>query len=163
MHLVESFAALRDLVGYVTSVAGRAPDRGFLLERYYDNDMTRWASVTVLGGEAVCAYRKRPEKVTAMAPGRFKVFDAGAQGGAVEPAEIDDAQRELAVDAAQVLGCAIIGFDMIATEDGPMIVDENTSPGNYPEVYAAFGCDPVEAFTAVALSALPTSPVVADR
>lgn len=154
VHLVESFSALRDLVGYIMSVAGKSPDRGFLLERYHTNDMNRWVSITVLGGEIMYGYRKKSSKIVQIGDGRFKVFDEGEKGGEVTNGEIDAVQREMALKAAAQLDCPIIGFDMIWTDEGPLIVDENTSPGNYPDLYAEVGKDPAKEFARVILNTL---------
>ena len=155
VHLIESYSALRDLVGYIMSVAGSAPDRGFLLERYFPNDMDRWVSITVIGGEIMYGYRKKSSKIVQIGEGRFKVFDEGEKGGEVTLGEMDAGQKALALQAAAQLDCPIIGFDMIWTEKGPLIVDENTSPGNYPDLYAEVGKDPAAEFARTILSVLP--------
>ncbi len=153
VHLVETFAALRDIVGYVASVSGCVADQGFLLERYYPNDVSRWISVTVLGGRVMYGYRKQRTKLVELAPGHFKVFDAGEVGGDVEWADVPEAAADVALRAARALDVPIVGFDMIATARGLIVVDENTSPGNYAELYAAAGLDPAREFCRTILGA----------
>ncbi|MFI6689910.1 hypothetical protein [Streptomyces sp. NPDC050485] len=48
---------------------------------------------------------------------------------------------ELALQAQKALGAQIIGFDMILHQGMPIIVDENTFPGFYPELFDAAGKD----------------------
>lgn len=141
--LIDHPSRLRDLIGYLASVA---PERepGFFLERYYDNDVTRWTSVTVIDGEVMYGYRKRGTKLFDLGDGRVKVLDEHERGGDVDFVPVSEEQAELALRAASVLGLGLIGFDMIHTPHGPIIVDENTSPGNYAELYAQTGIDPAE-------------------
>lgn len=154
VHLVENYTALRDLVGYIMSVTGASPDNGFLLERYCNNDMNKWVSVTVIGGEVMYGYRKRSSKVVPIGDGKFKVLDVNEKGGEVDYVDPSPEQREIALKAAKALDCPIIGFDMIWTEEGPVVVDENTSPGNYPDLYAKAGKVPAEEFARVILSSI---------
>ena len=144
--LVEDPAMLRDLIGYIRATSGDSPDGGFLLERYHDNDLERWCSVTMLGGEPMYGYRKRQAKIAQMGAGKHKIFDADERGGEVDLAVVEAAHKEQCARAERALGCPIIGFDMIWTEKGPLVVDENTSPGNYLELYDEVGIDPAEAF-----------------
>jgi glutathione synthase/RimK-type ligase-like ATP-grasp enzyme len=116
-----------------------------LLERYYDNDISRWASATVLGGEVMYGYRKKASRRVSLPGGREKIYDPDEAGGAVEPAELTPSHIALAESAAEVLGCPLIGFDMIWVDGAPLIIDENTSPGNYPALYASVGIDPAAA------------------
>ena len=152
VHLVEDYAALRDLVGYIRSVTGGSPDKGYLLERYLDNDMDQWVSITVIGGEVMYGYRKRKSKVVAIGNGKFKVYDVNEKGGEVDYVDPSPAQRKIALQAAKALDCPIIGFDMIGTSNGPVIVDENTSPGNYSDIYQLAGKDPAREFSRTILS-----------
>lgn len=137
--LVRDAGQLRDLVGYIHGTVGGAPDGGFFLERYHDNDLERWASATVLGDEVMYGYRKRAIKTASLGDGRRKVFDADEQGGAADRCDLTEEHKRQALLAAKALGCPIIGFDMIWTDAGPLVVDENTSPGNYPALYEEAG------------------------
>ena len=144
--LVDDSASLRDLIGYVRATTQRSPDGGYFLERYLDNDLDEWVSATMIGGEIMYGYKKRASKHAAMRQGRYKIFDADERGGEVDEHALSAAHVEQAARASQALGCPIIGFDMIFTAQGPVIVDENTSPGNYPELYAQVGREPAAAF-----------------
>lgn len=152
--LIDSVERLRDIVGYVASIAERNPDHGFFLERYLDNDPERWASITMINGEVALAYRKVNAKFHDLGGGKFKVHDIDEVGGGVVKADIGPEhiwQAKLAYDA---LGLGLIGFDMIWTEDGPYIVDENTAPGNYIDLYAQDGIEPGLLFAEWALEGL---------
>lgn len=51
------------------------------------------------------------------------------RGGVAEPVELDDEYRETAVRAAQILGLRVAGVDMLEGNDGPQIMEVNSSPG----------------------------------
>ncbi|RMG60718.1 MAG: hypothetical protein D6722_20565 [Bacteroidetes bacterium] len=139
--LIDSAASLRDVIGYVRSTAGHAPDHGFFLERYYENDPAHWASITMINGEIAYGYRKTSARFHDFGQGRLKVQDLEQKGGGVVLADLTSRHKEMAHQAFEAMGLGLIGFDMIMTPQGPIVVDENTSPGNYPELYAQVGKD----------------------
>ncbi len=51
------------------------------------------------------------------------------RGGKAEKVTLDPAYLETAVRAAQILGLGIAGVDMLESDDGPMIMEVNSSPG----------------------------------
>ena len=51
------------------------------------------------------------------------------RGGNVEAVELDDAYKETAVRAAQIMGLKVAGVDMLESASGPMILEINSSPG----------------------------------
>lgn len=51
------------------------------------------------------------------------------RGGRTEPVELNDAFRETAVRAAQIMGLRVAGVDMLEAADGPRIMEVNSSPG----------------------------------
>ncbi|MCH0540085.1 hypothetical protein I3F58_11000 [Streptomyces sp. MUM 203J] len=137
--LVDDFATLRDAVGYLTATAPCVPDETLLLERFYENDPADWTSVTVVGGAVMYGYRKRAARWATMRGGATKVYDPAGAGGEVDLCPVSPAQEELALRAQKALGAEIVGFDMILHEGEPIIVDENTTPGLYPELFDAVG------------------------
>ena len=139
--LIDNVQRLRDVVGYVRSTAAHSPDQGFFLERYYDNDPARWTSVTTIDKQVVYGYRKLATKFQDLGGGKSKVEDVGEKGGGVELANLLPIHIEQAERAAEALDLGLIGFDMIWTAQGPIIVDENTSPGNYSDLYKQVGKD----------------------
>ncbi|MFT4976017.1 MAG: ribosomal protein S6--L-glutamate ligase [Myxococcota bacterium] len=143
--LIEHGSTLRDIAGYLRSTTGHSPDGGLLLERYYDNDISQWSSITVLGGAVMYGYRKLASRQVSLPGGRQKVYDPDEKGGSVVTAVLTEEHTRLAQEAAAVLACPIIGFDMIWVDGHPLIIDENTSPGNYPALYEEAGIDPADA------------------
>lgn len=141
--LIEHAGQLRDIVDYVGAAAGPG---AFYLERYLDNDLSRWVSVLLIGGEIVYAYRKLASKHAELLPGRSKILDQDERGGEVELAPLTTEQIALARAADRALGCGLIGFDMVWTEEGPVIIDENTSPGHYPALFRQAGVAAAEAW-----------------
>ncbi len=51
------------------------------------------------------------------------------RGGLTESVELDDAYKATAVRSAQILGLRVAGVDMLEGEDGPQIMEVNSSPG----------------------------------
>lgn len=144
---INSEAALRDAVGYVWSVSGKSPDQGFFLERYYENDPHKWASLTMINGEVVQGYRKKMSKFHDFGGGMLKVEDIDEKGGEAVLADLSPEHYKQAQMAYEALGLGLVGFDMIMTQEGPMVIDENTSPGNYMELYQEEGKDPAKLFS----------------
>ena len=144
--LIDSPERLRDVIGYIRSTAERSPDQGFFMERYYDNDPLRWASLTMINHQLANGYRKAGEKFHDFGGGRLKVEDINEVGGGVVLADLTPEHLEQAHMASEAMGLGLIGFDMIWTAEGPIIIDENTSPGNYAELYAQVGKDPAKLF-----------------
>ncbi len=51
------------------------------------------------------------------------------RGGRAEAIELDEAQTRAAVRAAQIMGLRVAGVDMLESEEGPQIMEVNSSPG----------------------------------
>ena len=51
------------------------------------------------------------------------------RGGLTERVNLDEAYRQTAVRAAQIIGLRIAGVDMLEGKDGPQIMEVNSSPG----------------------------------
>ena len=49
--------------------------------------------------------------------------------GTVEPVEIDDDFRRVALEAAKVMGLNIAGVDLLESHHGPLVLEVNSSPG----------------------------------
>ncbi len=144
--LINSFAALRDITDYIDSTTRTTPDKAYLLERYYENKLEEWVSVTLINGEIMYGYRKRENKLADMGNGTTKVYDANEIGGEVDSCEVPQVCREEALRAYKAIGVEVIGFDMIFHNGKPVIVDENTFPGYYEEIFKEAGRDPAEEF-----------------
>jgi ribosomal protein S6--L-glutamate ligase len=51
------------------------------------------------------------------------------RGGSVERVELDDDYARTAVRAAQIMGLKVAGVDMLESDEGPMVMEVNSSPG----------------------------------
>ena len=51
------------------------------------------------------------------------------RGGQTEAIQLSDAQRDMAIRAAQIMGLRVAGVDMLEGHDGPQIIEVNSSPG----------------------------------
>ncbi|MCB1679272.1 MAG: 30S ribosomal protein S6--L-glutamate ligase [Halioglobus sp.] len=51
------------------------------------------------------------------------------RGGIAEPVELSEQYRETAVRCTQIMGLRVAGVDMLEGEDGPQVMEVNSSPG----------------------------------
>nr|WP_242521887.1 RimK family alpha-L-glutamate ligase [Microbacterium esteraromaticum] len=51
------------------------------------------------------------------------------RGGRVEPVTLDPAYEQTAVRSAQIMGLRVAGVDMLESDDGPLVMEVNSSPG----------------------------------
>ena len=51
------------------------------------------------------------------------------RGGSVERVEVDPEYERVAVRAAQIMGLKVAGVDMLESNDGPLVMEVNSSPG----------------------------------
>ncbi len=51
------------------------------------------------------------------------------RGGRTEALELDEAYSKVAVQAAQIMGLRVAGVDMLESDDGPLVMEVNSSPG----------------------------------
>ena len=51
------------------------------------------------------------------------------RGGRVEPVTLDPVYEQTAVRSAQIMGLRVAGVDMLEGEDGPLVMEVNSSPG----------------------------------
>jgi glutathione synthase/RimK-type ligase-like ATP-grasp enzyme len=160
--LVEDFGTLRDLSGYLESTAGGAPDKAYLLERFYDNEPETWVGTTLINGAIMYGYRKRPGQWTEMGSGAAKVYDGLEVGGQVDLCDLSPAHVAEALRAQEALGLEFVGFDMVLHEGRPIIVDENTLPGLYRELFDAVGKDLGTELAHLVEASLPLGQFVAD-
>ena len=139
--LIDDFATLRDVAGFVDTQLAGAGDKTLLLERFYEHDRSGWISTTLIAGSLMYGYRKRESRWATFDGRAGKVFDAGGIGGEVDFCEVPPALADLARKAQSAVGAEIIGFDMLLQDDGAVIVDENTYPGLYPDLFQTAGKD----------------------
>ena len=62
------------------------------------------------------------------------------RGGTTEVVELDEEYQWVAVQSAQIMGLKVAGVDMLESDDGPMVMEVNSSPG-LEGIEAASGLD----------------------
>ncbi|HHE45912.1 MAG TPA: hypothetical protein ENL05_00990 [Candidatus Moranbacteria bacterium] len=126
---------LEDLFSSVELLLSFLPNKNqsILLEKYYENDPTRWISVVVMGNKVLFGYQKTLSKNSS-----WKIYDPDKKDGRGENSQyINPPQKlkDLALKAKQIIGKDIIGFDFIYTKEGYKIIDENGRPGLYQQCW----------------------------
>ncbi|WP_030484117.1 RimK family alpha-L-glutamate ligase [Nocardioides aequoreus] len=92
-----------------------------LIQRFVSESRGRDIRALVVGDRVVAAMRR-------VAKGdefRSNVH----RGGSVEPVTLDPAFEEAAVRSAQIMGLRVAGVDMLEGNDGPLVMEVNSSPG----------------------------------
>ena len=96
-------------------------NQNVLIQRFVAESRGKDIRALVVGDRVVAAMRR-----TAMGDEfRSNVH----RGGATEPVPIDPAFEEAAVRSAQIMGLKVAGVDMLEGEDGPLVMEVNSSPG----------------------------------
>lgn len=144
--LLSSFESLRDTVEYINATNKFANTEGHYIERFYDNNATDWVSVTIIDGKIMYGYRKNLDRFSSLGGRRYKVYSKDEVGGGVSICKLTLQHKRLALKAYKALGLEIIGFDMVLHNNKPIIVDVNTFPGMYPELFALQSIDPSKVF-----------------
>jgi ribosomal protein S6--L-glutamate ligase len=92
-----------------------------LIQRFVKESKGRDIRALVVGDRVVAAMRR-------VAQGdefRSNVH----RGGSVEPVTLDPAYERVAVRSAQIMGLRVAGVDMLEGNDGPLVMEVNSSPG----------------------------------
>ena len=92
-----------------------------LIQRFVKESKGRDIRALVVGDRVVAAMRR-------VAQGdefRSNVH----RGGSVEPVALDEEYERTAVQAAQIMGLRVAGVDMLEGNDGPLVMEVNSSPG----------------------------------
>lgn len=138
--LVDDFATLRDLAGYLDRTLAASTEGTFFLERFCPNGgPADWIGTTLVGGTLMYGYRKRGHRFARLPADAWKVYDPEGAGGGVDVCDVPPEHARLARLAQQALDLPLVGFDLILSEGRPVIVDENTFPGLYPDLFTAAG------------------------
>jgi ribosomal protein S6--L-glutamate ligase len=75
----------------------------------------------VIGGRVVAAMKRQG------AEGEFR--SNLHRGGSAEVVKLTKAERETAINAAKVMGLSFCGVDLLRSQNGPMVMEVNSSPG----------------------------------
>lgn len=110
--------------------------QNFLLQRYIKEASGSDLRALVVGDRVIAAMRRK---------GKDGEFRANIhRGGKGESVELSDEYRELAVRAAQTAGLEVAGVDMLETDNGPVLLEFNSSPG-FNGIEKASGVDVADA------------------
>ncbi len=92
-----------------------------LIQRFVAESKGRDIRALVVGDRVVAAMRRRAQG---------EEFRSNVhRGGTVEPVKLDPAYEEVAVRCAQIMGLRVAGVDLLEGNDGPLVMEVNSSPG----------------------------------
>ncbi|WP_053387880.1 RimK family alpha-L-glutamate ligase [Leucobacter japonicus] len=92
-----------------------------LIQRFVSESRGRDVRALVVGDRVVAAMRR----TAAGDEFRSNVH----RGGTVEAVQLDAAYEQTAVRAAQIMGLRVAGVDMLEGDEGPLVMEVNSSPG----------------------------------
>jgi len=101
--------------------AFRGVEANFLVQEFVEEAGGADIRVFVIGNKIAGAMKRQAAK------GEFR--SNLHRGGTASPAKLSAAERDIARDAAKVLGLQVAGVDLLQTQDGPKVLEVNSSPG----------------------------------
>lgn len=123
-----------------------------LLQRYIAESSGRDLRLFVVGTRVVAAMERESQ------PGEFRSnLHRGGTGKGVRP---DEMMQTVALQAARCLGLGIAGVDLLLSDDGPLVLEVNSSPG-LEGIEAATGRDVARDIVKY-LERLPSAALVTD-
>jgi ribosomal protein S6--L-glutamate ligase len=99
----------------------QSTNQNVLVQKFVSESRGRDVRAFVVGDQVVAAMRR----VAVGSEFRSNVH----RGGSTEPVELSDDAKHLAVRAAQIMGLRIAGVDMLEANEGPQVMEVNSSPG----------------------------------
>lgn len=96
-------------------------DADCLVQQYVQESRGHDVRVIIVGGKVVAAMHRHAEK------GEFR--SNLHRGGTSTPARLSAREAEVALAAAQCVGLHTAGVDLLVTEQGPLVIEVNSSPG----------------------------------
>jgi ribosomal protein S6--L-glutamate ligase len=103
-----------------------------LIQRFVSESRGRDLRAFVVGGRVVAAMRRRAQGDEF----RSNIH----RGGKAESVQLEPDYARTAVRAAQIMGLRVAGVDMLETQEGPQVMEVNSSPG-LQGIEAATGVD----------------------
>ena len=92
-----------------------------LIQRFVKESRGRDVRALVVGDRVVAAMRRTA---------KGDEFRSNVhRGGSVEKVEVDAEYERVAVRAAQIMGLKVAGVDLLESDEGPLIMEVNSSPG----------------------------------
>src|SRR5690606_4363434 len=101
--------------------AFRQMDANFIVQEYIKESAGSDVRAFVVGGKVVAAMRRTG------APGDFR--SNLHRGGSAEAVKLTPKERSTAVRAAKTMGLNVAGVDILQSEEGPLVLEVNSSPG----------------------------------
>ncbi len=92
-----------------------------LIQRFIAESRGRDVRALVVGDRVVAAMRRTAQE------GEFR--SNVHRGGSTEQVELSEDYNRVAVQAAQIMGLRVAGVDMLESDDGPLVMEVNSSPG----------------------------------
>ncbi|MFP3882381.1 MAG: 30S ribosomal protein S6--L-glutamate ligase [Actinomycetota bacterium] len=114
--LAETKKAAESVIG-----AFRQLDANILVQQFIKEAAGADIRALVVGGKVVAAMRRQG------APGDFR--SNLHRGGSAEMIKLAPSERSTAVRAAKAMGLNVAGVDMVQSQEGPMVLEVNSSPG----------------------------------
>lgn len=99
----------------------QSTNQNVLVQKFVAESRGRDVRAFVVGDQVVAAMRR----VAVGNEFRSNVH----RGGSTEPVELSEDAKHLAVRAAQIMGLRIAGVDMLEANEGPQVMEVNSSPG----------------------------------
>ena len=101
--------------------AFRQLDANFLVQEFITEAEGADIRAFVVGGEVVAAMRRQGP------PGEFR--SNLHRGGVAEVVKLSSNERAAALRAADAMGLGVAGVDLLQSNEGPMVLEVNSSPG----------------------------------
>lgn len=101
--------------------AMRSLKQNILIQAFIRESQGQDVRAVVVGDRVVAAMRRKA------AEGEFR--SNVHRGGSTEALTLDAEYERTAIEAAHVLGLNIAGVDLLPSDDGPMVLEVNSSPG----------------------------------
>ncbi len=114
--LAETKKAAESVIG-----AFRQLDANILVQQFIKEAAGADIRAFVVGGKVVAAMKRIG------APGDFR--SNLHRGGSAEVIKLSAKERATAVRAAKTMGLSVAGVDMLRSEEGPLVLEVNSSPG----------------------------------
>lgn len=92
-----------------------------LIQRYVAESRGRDLRALVVGDQVVAAMRR----ISSGDDFRSNVH----RGGRTELVELDPESKQIAIRAANIMGLRVAGVDLLESDDGPLVMEVNSSPG----------------------------------
>jgi ribosomal protein S6--L-glutamate ligase len=112
--------------------AFRSLNADILVQEYIKESKGRDIRCFVIGDQVITSMERRAEE------GEFRANIH--LGGKAHIIEITDEEREMAINAAKIIGLDVAGIDMVRSNNGAKILEVNSSPG-LEGIEAATGID----------------------